>query len=168
MVDGRNEFRQDIVLEYTAIRSHLKIFNSSNVLNVLLMNASRKHVATINIISYYVYVGHTPAKIVSLPHQLYVLEGERGTIRCQNRSSDGMFYSYISNVVWWHIDPNGSNISITASNSRSVYSVAHTLNFNPISIKNEGLYYCCLQDGSACSDASNVKKSSKLFMYNYY
>jgi len=91
-----------------------------------------------------------------------VLEGERGTIRCQNRSSEGRFLSYISNAVWIRSLPDGRNITIETSEGGLVYPTAHTLNFNPISNETQGKYFCCLPDERTCSDFSYVRKSSKL------
>ena len=107
------------------------------------------------------FLGCSYAKIVSLPRQLYVLEGESGTIRCQNRSMDEQaFYSYVSNAIWWHRDTDGTITRIGSYGS--VYSSSHTLNFNPISSENQGKYYCCLPDQSTCSNISIVIQSSKL------
>ena len=100
---------------------------------------------------------------MSLPHQLYVLEGDRGTIRCQNRSTDGQtFYTYVSNAVWWRHNSNGTLTKIRRSGS--IYSSAHALHFNPISSENQGNYFCCMpdhNDESECSSISVVIQSSK-------
>ena len=105
--------------------------------------------------------GCSYANIVSLPRELYVLEGDRGTIRCQNRSVDKQtFYSNVYNSIWWHHDIDGTITRI--GKSGSVYSSRHTLNFNPMLRENQGNYYCCLPDQSSCSDISVVRQSSKL------
>lgn len=98
---------------------------------------------------------------MTFPHRLYVLEGDQGTVRCQNRSLDEQtFYAYISNAIWWRRHINGTNTRIGISGS--VYSRGHTLNFSPISTENQGSYFCCLPDESVCSNTSVVRKSSKL------
>ena len=96
---------------------------------------------------------------MSLPHQLYVLKGGHGTVQCQNRSADEqMFYSYVSNAIWWH---NYTNDTITRIRAfGSVYASGHTLNFNPMSNANQGNYYCCLPDESTCSKISTVVTQS--------
>ena len=99
---------------------------------------------------------------MSLPHQLYVLEDESGNVRCQNRSMDEQtFYLYVSNAIWWRRNTDGTTTRIRPFGS--VHSYGHTLNFTtPFSSENQGSYYCCLPDESACSNISVVKESSKL------
>ena len=110
---------------------------------------------------YNIIIGHSYAKIVSFPRQLYVLEGDNDTVGCQNRSMDEqIFYSYVSNAIWWRHDTDGTIIRITTFGS--VYSFGHKLYFNPFSSENQGIYYCCLPDESACSNISIVRRSSKL------
>ena len=105
-------------------------------------------------------IGYSHAKIVSLPHQLYVPEGDRGTVRCNNRSTDEqIFYSYVSNAVWWRNYTNGTITRIGTYGS--VYTSGHTLNFDPMSSESQGHYYCCLSNESTCSKMSTVTQSSK-------
>ena len=106
------------------------------------------------------HIGYSYAKIVSLPHELHVLDGDRGTVRCQNRSMDEQtFYSYVSNAMWWRRNTDGTTTRITTFGS--AYSSGHTLIFNPFSSVNQGSYYCCLPDESTCSNISIVVQFSK-------
>ena len=91
--------------------------------------------------------------IVSLPHDLYVLEGNRGTVRCQNRSADErIFYSYITNAVWYRDYGNGTHEQIGSSGP--VHSNRHQLKFIPTVRKvDEGVYYCCTPNGP-CGNSS--------------
>ena len=101
---------------------------------------------------------------MSLPHQLYVLEGGRGTVRCQNRSTDEqIFYSYVSNAIWWRNYTNGTITRIRTFGS--VYASGHTLNFNPMLSESQGNYYCCLPDESTCSKASTAVTQSSKYLY---
>ena len=94
-----------------------------------------------------------------------MLEGNHGIVRCQNRSNDEkVFYSYISNALWYRDYGNGTQRKI--GNSGAVYSSRHSLIFKPPLRKaDEGVYYCCLPDNVQCgnNNASNtvVKISSK-------
>ena len=105
------------------------------------------------------HIGYSYANIVSSPRELYILEGDRGTIRCQNRSVDEQT-SNVYNAIWLRLDADGTNTSIATLNS--VYSSSHTLTFNPFLTENQGNYYCCLPDQSSCSNVSIVRQSSKL------
>ncbi|XP_065913081.1 uncharacterized protein [Dysidea avara] len=83
---------------------------------------------------------------VPLPRQLYILERSKGTVRCQNRSDDGqLFHSYITNAVWYRRFENGTNI--TVGSTGSVYSMEHTLNFDPLLPEDQGEYFCCTPNG---------------------
>ena len=98
---------------------------------------------------------------MSLPRQLYVLEGDSDTVGCQNRSMDEQtFYSYVYNAVWWRHNTDGTTTRIRPFGP--VYSSGYRLNFNLFSSENQGNYYCCFPDESACSNISVVRQSSKL------
>ena len=89
---------------------------------------------------------------MSAPQQLFVLDGDQGTVRCQNRSENGdHFYSNVYDAVWYRHYNNGSNVTIGTS-SRRVYSRGYTLNFNSILPLDEGHYFCCAMNGQ-CSEA---------------
>ena len=95
----------------------------------------------------FAFTGEVVAIIVSLPQKYYVLQGNRGTIRCQNRSDDGgSFYSYIINAEWYRDYGNGTQKRIGSSGP--VYSRIHQLHFVPTVRKiDEGFYYCCVPNG---------------------
>ena len=130
-------------------------------------------IARLTILSTYDYsiaicIGNVAAIIVSLPHESYVLQGNRGTIRCQNRSADErVFYSYITNAVWYRDYENGTEKRIGTSGS--VYSSRHLLNFIPTVKKvDEGVYYCCVPNGpcgNSITSRTVVKISSKLLYF---
>ena len=94
------------------------------------------------------------------PQHLYILEGSKGTVRCQNRSDDGQhFYAYYTNAVWFRHYDNGSNITIGSTGS--VYSMEHTLNFDPLLPEDQGKYFCCLPNGLCSATMTTVTISSK-------
>lgn len=97
---------------------------------------------------------YTAAMIVSVPHERYVLERNRGTVRCQNRSEDQqIFYSYITNAVWYRAYENGTSVQIGSSGP--VYSSRHRLNFvPPVRESDEGVYYCCAPLNGPCGNSS--------------
>ena len=100
------------------------------------------------------YTGCAGSIIISAPRQLYVLEGNRGIVRCQNRSDNGNhFYSYISNAVWYRYHDNGSNMTVIGSDT--VYSTGYTLSFNSISEEDQGRYFCCVLNGQ-CSKVLTI------------
>ena len=92
-------------------------------------------------------IGNVAAIITSLPHENYVLEGRKSTVRCQNRSDDEQrFYSYIRNAVWYRDYGNGTEKKI--GRSGSVYANQHALHLMPTMTKfDEGVYYCCVPNG---------------------
>ena len=120
----------------------------------------------------FIYVGNVAAIIVSLPHENYVLEGNRGIVRCQNRSNDErIFYSYVTNAVWYRDYGNGTRRQV--SSSGPVYSRRHLLYFDPTVRKvDEGIYYCCIPNGP-CGNSSKrntvvrISSENVLFFSNY-
>ena len=109
--------------------------------------------------------GYITAKIVSLPHQQYVLEGNQATVRCQNRSDDGgTFYSYITTAVWYRSHSNGTKTQIGSSGP--VYADKHTLILSSITEADQGFYYCCVPAGpcgNSSSGGTSILISSKNF-----
>ena len=93
--------------------------------------------------------------MVSLPHTKYVLEGEYGILRCQNRSENGSVpYNYIDNAQWYRLFPNGTIYQF--GNSGPVNVKTYHLNFQPfVRPEDQGMYYCCKPNGS-CSEKSTV------------
>ena len=94
-------------------------------------------------------------KVVSLPQTKYVLEGDYGILRCQNRSENGsMFYNYIDNAQWYRIFPNGTTHQF--GNNGPVHVQTYGLYFQPfVRPEDQGMYYCCKPNGS-CSENSTV------------
>lgn len=91
------------------------------------------------------------------PTELNVLRGQQGVLRCQDRTTNP--YRYVSNARWYREYGNGSNISLSTSNSVHVYR--HTLTFYPITTGDEGYYYCCASSW-ICSNIGHVRISGKL------
>ena len=99
--------------------------------------------------------GFVTARIVSLPHRWYVLEGNQGTVRCQNRSNDGTnFCSYITNTIWYRDYQNGTITRI--GNSGPVYADKHTLIISSMTDADQGLYYWCTPAGLLCGNSSST------------
>ena len=100
-------------------------------------------------------IGNVAAMIVSSPHESYVREGDKGTVRCQNRSDDGQtIYSHIANALWYRDYGNGSHKEISRSRSDPVYANRHFLYFAPpVREVDEGTYYCCVPNGP-CGNSS--------------
>ena len=94
--------------------------------------------------------------IVTSPRELYVLSGQEGVLRCQDRTTTP--YTYVSNARWYRQYTNGSNTSIDASGS--IFSYKHTLTFYPILRENEGNYFCCTSD-TICSNTVPVRISGE-------
>jgi len=115
------------------------------------------------IINFTVYKGCVAAKIVSLQHQRYVLEGNRAIVRCQNRSDDGVtFYSYITTAVWYRSHSNGTITQI--GSSLPVYADKHSLILSSITEADQGFYYCCVPAGpcgNGSSEGTSILISSK-------
>jgi len=109
-----------------------------------------------------IFIDNANTRIISLPHQRYVLEGNQATVRCQNRSEDETtFYSYIKNAVWYRNYPNGTIIQI-GSSSGPVSADRHMLKFsNSIASADEGIYYCCIPDGP-CGNSSTTSTTVKI------
>ncbi|XP_065913521.1 uncharacterized protein [Dysidea avara] len=104
-------------------------------------------------------VDHAATRITSIPHQRYVLEGSRTSVRCQNRSDDeSTFYSYITNAVWYH-DQNGNITKIGSSGA--VYAQRHILHFRSITSNEEGVYYCCIS-GGPCGNSSSASTTVQI------
>ena len=105
---------------------------------------------------------HAATRITSIPHQHYVLEGSRTSVRYQNRSADeSTFYSYITNTVWYR-DQNGTITKIGSSGA--VYAQKHILHFHSIISNEEGVDYCCISGGpcgNSSSASTTVQISSK-------
>ena len=90
------------------------------------------------------------------PRELYVLNGQEGVLRCQNRTTSP--YTYVSNARWFLQYANGSNISFDTSDS--VYVYKHTVTFFTMSTENEGKYFCCTAS-LTCSNIAHVRISGK-------
>lgn len=106
--------------------------------------------------------------IVSLPHESYVLEGNRGYIRCQNRSDDEkLFYSYISNALWYRDHGNGTHEKIGSSLTGPVYSIRHVLIIPSVRKVDEGVYYCCITNGP-CGNSSKRNSIIRISSENGY
>jgi len=103
---------------------------------------------------FYIATGCTATVIVASPRELYVLPGQEGVLRCQDRTTSR--YTYISNARWYRKYLNGSNTSIGTSDS--IYSYKHTLTFYPIAKQNEGNYFCCTPN-IICSNTVPVRIS---------
>ncbi|XP_065913104.1 netrin receptor DCC-like isoform X3 [Dysidea avara] len=107
------------------------------------------------IIQFAILADFITARIVSLPHQRYVLEGNQGSVRCQNRSDDGTtFYSYITNAIWYRDYRNGTIVQI--GDSGPVYADKHTLIISSMTGADQGLYYCCVSAGALCGNSSSA------------
>ena len=93
--------------------------------------------------------------MVSLPPTRYVLEGNRGILRCQNRSENGtVFYNYIGDAQWYRVFPNDTIHQF--GNTGPVRVQSYSLNFQPfVRPEDQGVYYCCKPNGS-CSENSTV------------
>ena len=106
-------------------------------------------------IIYKLILGVVYGKVISLPHTKYVLEGDYGILRCQNRSENGSeFYDYIDNAQWYRILPNGTTHQF--GNSGPVHVQTYGLYFQPfVRPEDQGMYYCCKPNGS-CSENSTV------------
>ena len=104
------------------------------------------------------------AIIVSLPHENYVIEGNKGFIRCQNISDNQkIIYSPIINAVWYRDYGNGTHKQIVSS--APVFSYGYLLSFIHVRKVDEGVYYCCVPPDGPCGNSSNrntvVRISSK-------
>ena len=119
------------------------------------------------IVAFTYFLGNVAAMIVSLPHARYVLEGNRGIVRCQNTSEDEkIFYSYISNAVWYRDYENGTQKRI--GNSGAVYSSSYSLIFKPPLRKvDEGVYYCCVPNGP-CGNSNTSNTIVKISSENIF
>jgi len=100
---------------------------------------------------------------VSLPHVQYVLDGEQGSLRCQNRSEDeSMFHNFIWDANWYRLLPNGSIYQFDESGP--IHVISYALFFDPtVRPQDQGQYYCCQPNG-LCSSYSNVTRAGR-FMH---
>ena len=114
------------------------------------------------IAAYYSYIqnfilltGLVSGKIVSYPPTLYVYEGNKGRLRCQNRSDDEtVFYNDIRDALWYRLFPNGTLHELGANGP--LFVQFHSLYFHPIvRPEDQGIYYCC-KPGGSCSGNSTV------------
>jgi len=104
------------------------------------------------------YTGCKGSTITTFPQRLYVQDGSRGILRCQNRSDNDNFYNNIGNAVWYRFHTNGT--SETIDRTESVYFTRHILYFDPLYPDDEGEYCCCIPSGT-CSEPSIVAKAGK-------
>jgi len=93
--------------------------------------------------------------VVSFPHTRYVLEGEQGSLRCQNRSeNENVFYDNIDNALWYRQFPNGTTHQFGTTGP--IYVRSQGLFFYPsVRQQDQGIYYCC-KPGGSCSGYSTV------------
>ena len=103
-------------------------------------------------------VNYVQGKIVSLPRVKYILDGDQGSLRCQNRSEDELvFYNYIWDANWYRLLPNKSILQYEESGP--IHVISYALFFDPpLRPENEGEYYCCQPNGP-CSGSSNVARA---------
>ena len=108
------------------------------------------------------YTGYAAAKIVSLPHELYVSKGKPAEVRCQFRNDDNKNHYYnIINAIWYRNYQNGT-IELIGSSGR-VYAERHKLKVSgSITQTDEGIYFCCIPHKQCgISESTIVRISSK-------